>query len=231
MDNKHQKKSLACSVGGLTATDLNKLQLVHALKPYDKRERYRVFPQDPRQTGRCWHGRMAYFQWQSHISLQHLLPVTTVVSDPQNRDHVMDSEPDFRNFDAFCVISCHKTCRSFFFLQRNPSLETLAGLCIVMKIPLISPSSKRSRVHPNNTLSQRQTRCGFEYHLVRLAHQITASSRDSFLLGCAKHNKYLSTATQAHWSNGITIRNISLVYISRVSARVKRRVRKSMFNP
>jgi hypothetical protein len=68
-----------------------------------------------------------------------------------------------RKFDAFYVISRHKTCRIFFFLHRNPSMETLAGLCInFIKIPLISHSGKRSRVHPNITLSQRQTRCGSE---------------------------------------------------------------------
>lgn len=118
---------------------------MRALKPY------RVFPQDPRQTGRCW-------QQQSHISLQHLSPVTTSVSGYQNRDHVMDSERDSTKFDAFYVISRHKTRGPFFFLQRNPSMRTLAGLCInFIKIPLISPSGKRSKVHPH--CQQRQTRC------------------------------------------------------------------------
>jgi hypothetical protein len=197
-------------VGGFTATDLQ----VAASACFQTVRQTQEIPSSPARLKTNWKMKTwLTFSDKATFPFKHLSPVTTVVSDSQNRDHVMDSEPDSREFDAFCVISCHKICRSFFSLQRNPSIiwlmhqlhEDTADFTLRQEV---KSKSEQCTITTKDTMRFRISIGALgppDHRILTLLLFIGLCEAHSTI-----YNKHLSTATQAHWSSGITIRDILL---------------------
>jgi hypothetical protein len=207
------KKSVVCSVGGFTST---KLQVAASARFKAVRQTQEV-PSFPARSKTNW----KMLAWL-HDFISATKPHFTSASATRHNFRIGFSKswPRFgqrTGLQKILRMLCYFTSQNLhtvFFLQRNPSMETLAGLCInFIKIPLSSPSGKRSRLHPNNTQSQRQTRCGSEAGAAGPPDHRSLAWL-TFIELCEAYsniyNKHSPTGTQAHWSNGITIRGILL---------------------